>query len=122
MTICYSMVSAKLKRKSAVQSEGGKESYSWRILQDDFDLFLQQDGRRPGLIQLAIRPQASPSDSLTPDGRGGRLHRDSESVGANSPETGKCPVPQCKRKAALQRKLDGCELLRRKWQEIHPGE
>lgn len=84
-------------------------------------MFLQQDGRRPGLIQLAVRPQASPSDSLTPNGRGGRLHRDPESVGANSPETGKCPVPQCKRKAALQRKLDACELLRRKWQEILPG-
>lgn len=55
-------ISAKMKRKPAVQ-EGGKESYSWRILQDDFDLFLQQDGRRPGLIQLAVRPQASPSDS-----------------------------------------------------------
>lgn len=108
-----------MKRKPAVQ-EGGKESYSWRTLQDDFDLFLQQDGRRPGLIQLTVRPQASPSDS--PDGRGGRLHRDPESVGANSPETGECPVPQCKRKAALQRKLDGCEVLRRKWQETQPGE
>lgn len=91
-------------------------------------MFLQQDGRRPGLrLQLAVKPQASPSDSLTLAGRGGRLHRDTDSVGVNSPKTGKCPSLEekdspPKKAASLEtRPWMGVNFLGGKWQEIQPG-
>lgn len=66
--ICYNKCTN--KGKPIAKSREGQQSFSWRTSQDNFDLILQQDGRRPGLrFQLAVRPQVSPSDSATLAGR-----------------------------------------------------